>query len=164
VDAALVAPNPRDNDLFDRAAERDQVERALADTEALADCAAGQPAAAAATTDLFGAFVLAGASLQAEPAGRRELTVLTDGISTRAPYDLSARELDDADVEALLDDLADDGQMADLTGVDVRLVGAGVGVGELDPVRLGRVEATWRAYVARAGGTVSVYAKTLGGA
>ncbi|WP_322770308.1 hypothetical protein, partial [Frankia sp. Cr1] len=137
-----------------------QVDTALAATTALVDCAAARPATA---TDLFGAFVLAGTSLRAEPAGRRELTVFSDGISTRQPYDLSARELDDADIAALLNSLAAHGLQADLTGVDVRFVGAGVGVDELDPSRLGRVEAAWRAYVRRAGGTVSHYAKTLGG-
>ncbi len=160
VDMTLAAPVRRNNDLFDTAAEDAQVDTALAATTALVNCAAARPATA---TDLFGAFVLAGTSLRAEPAGRRELTVFSDGISTRQPYDLSARELDDADIEALLNSLAAHGLQADLTGVDVRFVGAGVGVDELDPSRLGRVEAAWRAYVRRAGGTVSHYAKTLGG-
>ncbi|WP_250281372.1 hypothetical protein [Frankia sp. CiP1_Cm_nod2] len=160
VDMTLAAPDPRGNTLFDSAAETGQVDRAIAATRALVDCAAALPATA---TDLFGAFVLAGAALRAGPAGRRELTVFTDGISTRAPYDLSARELDDADINRLLDQLASDGLMADLTGVDVRIVGAGVGADELGPVRLGRVETAWRSYVNRAGGTVSRYAKTLGG-
>ncbi|WP_261553701.1 hypothetical protein [Frankia tisae] len=161
VERRLSAPKPRDNEVFDGQAEQEQVDAAKEQTAALLGCGLREPAQA---TDLFGAIVLAGTWLHEQEADGHDLTVISDGISTADPFDLSARELDDGGITALLAELGSAGGVADLGGVNVRFVGVGVGVEELGPARLGRVDAFWRAYVDHTGGSVSRIAKTLGGA
>ncbi len=156
----LVPAHPRDNKLYDDAQTAQLSRQAETRTAELINCATGRDRQ---RTDLFGALVGAGKTLSARPNTPRELTVFTDAVSTRRPFNLATSELEPADITGLLDQLGRDSLIATLTGVDVRMVGAGAGV-DFDPSRLRRLEDFWRTYVTRAGGRLTAYGKTTEGA
>jgi hypothetical protein len=102
-------------------------------------------------TDIHGALLLAGRVFAAYPEARsRSLVVFSDMIERTDR--LNVVRLAEDEQAASLEAMAADGLLADLEGVTVYVVGAGVQAGtDLPADRIRSIERFWHAYFARAG-------------
>lgn len=139
------------------------VARARRAAKDLVDEAASGPGG----TDLLGALQVAADHLApsgattAEGRAAPHLVLYTDGLHTRPPYNLTAIPLDDASIAATIDVLRSTGQLPQLHGAEVDVVGAGVGADAavVDPARMAAIEQFWRHLVAAAGGRLVAWNK-----
>lgn len=147
----------RGNKVYDQA-KRQRLRRQVAKrVTALVRC--GLEAGTPQGSDLFGSLVAAGRVLHGGQASRRMLVFFTDGLNTRDPFEIT-EALDRQSRAAFLRRLKEAGLLANLSKVDVYMVGAGVGA-ELTPQQLARLQQFWRAYFAEAGARLVSYGPTL---
>lgn len=111
-------------------------------------------------TDVFGGFLLAAQTLQSAPGdGERHLIMVTDGVSNCGQWNILPSSRNASERERILQTLDGAGLVADLEGVEVRIVGGGRagsttrGGEPQDSTRADRLEAFWAIYLDAAGAT-----------
>jgi hypothetical protein len=104
-------------------------------------------------TDIHDGLSLAERVFDAYPeAGARSLVLLSDMVERSSRLNVGRARFDENAIVPALDALASDGLIADLSGVSVYVVGAGVGAGsEPSADRFLAIQHFWQAYLLRAG-------------
>lgn len=107
-----------------------------------------------ACSDVISGFEVAlNAMSSFEGDGPRSIVMFTDGWSNCAPWDLAAASRTPDGPAALLDELRAQGQIPDLEGVTVRIVGGGRSTVP-DTQRTNRIQTFWQQYLEAAGATL----------
>lgn len=115
-------------------------------------------------SDLFSAMALATRVFERPGGGSRQrlLIVCSDMLQSTNAYDFYSQPLDDAQSQRIIDELRGSGQLPDLGGVSVWVVGAGRdSVFEIASERNQGIERFFRLYFAAAGARLVTYSSTL---
>lgn len=108
-------------------------------------------------TDIIGVLCVAHDMLRGHSPST--LIINSDGINNRAPYRLGSVPLDDASITRYVEELKADGQLCDLTGVQVYMYGVGIGSGTstMSDERLTGIRKFWEAAIRSTGADLVVY-------
>jgi hypothetical protein len=154
------SPDPSDpNSYYQRLDLARQAEQLKAQAETLLTHRSSRPG-----TDLLGGLLAAGEYFASQPSGPRTL-VLDSNMWAYSPSDglnLKKRALSPAQVRRLIAGLVQAGKIAQLSGVCVYVVGAGLDPGRRisNSIQLS-MRSFWQAYFARSGAILRTWTPTL---